>query len=120
MSKRKDRTVHIVDDTKVAIELIRAGVTLAQDPLISSLVAWYWVQKRSDLGIDDRAALRVGIIDINRARAGVESSIAIEMMDRAISLFKDIGSASALAGLTVANPTVGGALAGAKGAGLLG
>lgn len=106
MSKKQNKQVHYIDDTALAVEIVRGIFTLAQDPLISSLYSYWWVQKRSDLGIDDRAALRLGIIDINRARAGVESSVAFELMDRATGIIKDIGSAALFAKSPVAGAAV--------------
>lgn len=96
-----------VDETALAIHLLDTFTRLAQDPLLSSLGAWWWIQKKSGLGWDDRAALRVGVIDINRARAGVESSIALEMIDRAVALTKEIGQGLAIGAAGKVNPVLG-------------
>lgn len=110
---KKPKMVYYIDESQVALEMIRSITKLAQDPLISSMVSWWWLQKRSTLGWDDRQLLKLGIIDINRSRAGVESSVAFDLMDRAKELIQGISQSTALAAGAAAAPEV--AAAGAAG-----
>lgn len=85
------------NDALIAIELIRTAKDLIQDPLLSSLYAWYWIQKRSGLGWDDRAALRLGVIDINAARAKVDSSIVVQAMSNVAGMAGDLAKGLGIA-----------------------
>lgn len=108
MAKKKNP-----NDYLVAIEMIRTVKELAQDPLISSLYAWYWIQKKSGLGLDDRALLRAGVIDINGARANVDNSIVMGALDRVTSLAGDLAKGLGLAAASTAAPEIA-AIAGAS------
>lgn len=107
----KKKVTNDTADALVAIELIQSLTKLAQDPLWSSLLGWWWVQKRSDLGWDDRTALRMGIIDINRARANVEGTAILTVLDQATSLVDSLSKSAALGAAVAANPVAGGAAA---------
>lgn len=95
-------------DAMVAVALIDATTKLLTDPLISSLYAWFWIQRKSGLGFDDRALLRAGVIDINAARAKVDNSIVMQALDKTTSLAGDLAK-----GLGMAKGGAAGLLAGA-------
>lgn len=106
MPRRKQESAK---DYLVAIELLHTVQALLQDPLISSLYAWYWIERMSGLGFDDRVALRLGVIDINGARANVDNSIVLQALDKFKSLAGDLalglgisGAGGAPAGLLAA------------------
>lgn len=104
MSKKSEGAANAL----VSVELIRAFTKLAQDPLVSTMVAWWWLQQESNLGWDDRQVLKVGIIDINRSRANIDSSIIFDFARESAGLAGKLGSAIALAAAAGASGGAGG------------
>lgn len=104
---RKPKQVTYIDETAVAIKIIDTLTVLATDPLWSSMGAWWWLQTRSGLGWDDRQLLKAGIIDIGQARAGIDRSIFLDLLDRASSMMKGAGTML----LAAKNPAAGAAAA---------
>lgn len=103
----KNKKSSYVDETAVAVKIIDTFRILATDPLWSSMLAWWWLQTKSGLGWDDRQLLKVGIVDIGKARSGLDHSIALDLLDRASGMMKGAGTLL----LATKNPAAGAAAA---------
>lgn len=107
---RKSTQIRILDPQMALVyqELIRGFVKLAQDPLWAAMFSWWWLQTQSGLGWDDRQLLKAGIIDISRARAGVESSVVFDFARESADLAARLGQSILLAAPETRPAAIGG------------
>lgn len=100
MAKKQDPMVAMAN-SKVLIQLIQSVEKLLLDPLWSSILGWQYVGENNSFKWYDQAALYTGIIDINRARADIDSTAALEVAKVAVDLAKsgamDLSEAYAIA-----------------------
>ncbi|GAI14767.1 unnamed protein product, partial [marine sediment metagenome] len=94
--KAKSDQVRIAE-AAVRVKALDVFQTLMQDPLWSTMVG-FWLQA-DVLGFStlEKGLVRVGIIDINRARANVESTVLLELTKQSIDLVKSLGTSLAIA-----------------------
>ncbi|GAH95270.1 unnamed protein product [marine sediment metagenome] len=93
MARRKSDAVRVAE-VQAQINLHSLLAKLLTDPLISSILAFEWIQRLSKLGWDDRQKLMIGTIDINRARAQIDSTAAIEVIKASAGAAAEIGKAA--------------------------
>ncbi|GAH94389.1 unnamed protein product, partial [marine sediment metagenome] len=86
-----------IAEAAVRVKALDVFQTLMQDPLWSTMVG-FWLQA-DVLGFSflEKQLVRTGIIDINRARANVESTVLLELTKQTIDLVKSLGTSLAIA-----------------------
>lgn len=111
---KKDNGLNM-HEARVLTEVLRSFTAIITEPMYQTMISWWWLQKKSSLGWDDRQMLKAGIIDMAQAKAGIDKSFITELLGGAAGIVQ--GASDIAAGAAIGAATGGGSealLAGAQ------